>query len=90
MSRRERGAQGRRADWLDADDADARSRRLDRRGKARNEAASANGNKDRFDVGQLIKDFEANRALAGDDGRIGEGMEIDSTRALCECDRFAV
>ena len=64
MSRGERCAQGRQADWLDADDADARSRRLDRRGKARNEPASPNGNKDRFDVGQLLEDLEANRALA--------------------------
>ena len=44
----------------------------------------------RLDVRKLLENFEAHRALSRHHGRIGEGMEIDTTGKFSECDRLAI
>ena len=68
----------------------ARPLRLDRRGEARDESAAADGDEDRLDIRKLLENFEAHRALSRHHGRIGEGMEIDTTGKFSECDRLAI
>lgn len=50
--------------------------------QARNESPAADREEDRLDVGQLIGNLEAHRALSGHHRRIREGMEIDRSCLL--------
>src|ERR1700728_1799155 len=66
---------GRQAFSLDADDADLRIAFLNGAGHAADEAAAADGNHDRFQAGNLLKQLEADGPLPGDDRVIVEGVE---------------
>ena len=71
---------GVRALRLDAVDADRGAPLLDRRGHARDETAAADPDDDDVEVGQVLDELEADRAVAGDDGRIVE--RVDELEAL--------
>ena len=60
---------------LDADDANFGIGLLEGAGDAADEAAAADGHDDGFDVGDLLEQFEADGALAGDDFGVVEGMD---------------
>src|SRR5205823_3798055 len=58
---------------LDADHAYLGPPGLDGQRHPRDEAAAADGQQHGVDVGELIEQLEADRALAGDDARVVEG-----------------
>ena len=60
---------------LNADDADLGIGFLEGAGDAADEAAAADGDDDGFEVGNLLEEFEADGALAGDDFGVVEGMD---------------
>src|ERR1035437_155800 len=60
---------------LDADDADSGIGLIERAGEAADEPAAADGDDDGFDVGDLLEQFEADGALAGDDLGVVEGVD---------------
>ncbi len=53
------------------------ARRLDRGADAADEAAAAHGHQHRVQVRHLLQQLEPDRALAGDDPRVVEGMDED-------------
>jgi len=67
---------------LDADDHDICSLLLDRGGNPGDQPAAANRNKDRAELRQGVDDFEADRPLAGDDGRIVKWMDQHEVATL--------
>ena len=70
LARGARAAELRRARRLDADHARVRQPQLDRRGQPGAEPAAADRNEHRLDVGQVVGDLEAHRALPRDDPRM--------------------
>ena len=62
---------------LDADDPRARDDRLQREPDAADQPAAAHRHQHGVEVGHLLGQLEADRALAGDDTRVVEGMDED-------------
>jgi hypothetical protein len=62
--------QRRRAGGFHADDPDLGALLLDRDCDAADESAATHRDHDRVEVGDVLEEFEPDRALAGDDGRV--------------------
>ena len=69
---------------LHAHDPHLGAARLDGGGDTREQAAAAGGNEHLGDVGHLFEQLKAERALAGDDGVVVEGRDVDEAVALGE------
>ena len=65
---------------FDAVHADPGPLLLERRGDARDQAAAADADDDDVEVGLVLEQLEANRTMAGDDGRVIE--RVDEAQAL--------
>ena len=70
----QRGREGRAGGDLHADDLDLRPRRLDRDRDARGQPAAADRHDQLREVGHVLEQLEAERALAGHDVRVVERM----------------
>src|SRR5690606_28474938 len=84
VPRRERRREGRRVLGLDADDAHRAAlfcrTGLDGARDARDETPAADAHDDRVDLGEVVVDLEADRALADDDVAVIEGRDVDGPR----------
>ncbi len=94
MSGRERGRDRGARRRLHADDAHAGPQRLGGNRNPRDEPAAADGHDDGVDLGAGVEEFEADRALPGDDARVVERVDerqpalgdqfVDTLRGIVE------
>ena len=71
-------------DRLDAVDPDARPPLLERGRHPRDQPAAADADDGHVDVGQVLEDLEADRAVAGDDERVVERVAVDEALLLAD------
>lgn len=73
---------------FDTDDLEVGLERVQNRGHTGEQSTAADGDNDRFGIGNLLEDFKCKGALSGDDVRIIEGMDVSELRFLGESDRL--
>ena len=75
---------------LDSDHAGAGTERLDRRRDPRDQAAAADAHDDGRDPGQIARDLEPDRSLAGDDPRVVERRDVLERARVADLGRHAL
>ncbi len=82
LALRDRNFHGRQARRLHPENLNLRVRLFQRAGDAADQPAAADRNDDRFEVGMLLDELQADSALSGDDGIVIEGMHEGEVLSL--------